>query len=67
MNTALRESTTVLAPFDKDVALQSDDLPGFDSRDPADRFLVATALVQRLTLATADRAMHGFEQVETVW
>lgn len=67
VRTALRKSTTRLAPFTHDVALRSEDLPGFESPDPADRFLVGTALVHRLALATADRAMQRWGQVKTVW
>jgi len=63
---ALRKSATTMAPFDHEVALKSEDLAGFGSSDPADRFLVATALVHDLTLATADRAMHDFEALPVV-
>ncbi len=63
---ALRKSATTMAPFDHEIAMRSENLPGFGSRDPADRFLVATALVHGLTLATADRAMHEFEAVPVV-
>ncbi len=67
VRTALHKSATRLAPFDHDVAIRSEELPGFESPDPADRFLVASALVHGLALATADRAMRRWEQVETVW
>ncbi len=39
----------------------------FGSEDPADRFLVATAFEQELTLVTADEAMRDFDPVQTVW
>lgn len=61
VHAALRKSATTMAPFDHEVAMRSEDLAGFGSNDPADRFLVATALIHGLTLATADRAMHEFE------
>jgi PIN domain nuclease of toxin-antitoxin system len=67
VRTALRKSATMLAPLDHEVALRSEALPGFASQDPADRFLVATALVHGLTLATADRAMHEFDALPVVW
>jgi PIN domain nuclease of toxin-antitoxin system len=66
VRTALRKSATTMAPFDHEVALRSEDLASFGSKDPADRFLVATALVHGLTLATADRAMHTFEALPVV-
>lgn len=67
VSTALYKSTTHLAPFNYDVALRSEDLPGFESRDPADRFLMGSALVHSLVVATADRAMQRWDRVETVW
>ena len=42
------------APFTHDVALAAYDLPGEFHRDPADRVLVATAMVNDLTLVSAD-------------
>lgn len=66
VRTALRRSATMLAPLDHEVAIRSEELPGFTSSDPADRFLVATALVHGLTLATVDRAMQAFEPVATI-
>jgi PIN domain nuclease of toxin-antitoxin system len=66
VHSALRKSATTMAPLDHEVALQSENLAGFGSKDPADRFLVATALVHGLTLATADREMHGFEALSVV-
>jgi PIN domain nuclease of toxin-antitoxin system len=66
VRTALRRSATVMAPFDHEVALRSEELLGFGSQDPADRFLVATAMVHGLALATADQAMLEFEPVKTV-
>jgi len=64
---ALRLSNAVMVPLSHEIAVKSEDLPGFDSADPADRFLVATALVQDMVLATADRAMRGLGQVRSVW
>jgi len=48
-----------LAPLQLDVtaAVRSADLPGGFHRDPADRMLVAQALVHGLTLVTRDRAI----------
>lgn len=64
---ALRRSATRAAPFNHGIAMRSESLDGFVSEDPADRFLVATALEHDLTLVTADEAMHGFEPVSTLW
>lgn len=64
---ALRRSATKALPLSHGIALRSETLGGFGSEDPADRFLVATALELDLTLITADRAMHEFEPVATLW
>jgi PIN domain nuclease of toxin-antitoxin system len=36
-------------------------------RDPADRVIVATALLKGLPVLTKDRLLHGFEGVDCVW
>jgi PIN domain nuclease of toxin-antitoxin system len=64
---ALRRSAMKAVPLDHGIALRSEGLDGFGSEDPADRFLVATALEHGLALVTADGAMHDFAPVETLW
>lgn len=64
---ALRRSALTAAPLTHDIALRSEKLNGFGSRDPADRFLVATALEHELTLVTRDPAMREYEAVTTLW
>lgn len=64
---ALRRSAPTAALLTHGIALRSEALSGFESQDPADRFLVATALEEGLTLVTADGAMRAFEPLETVW
>jgi PIN domain nuclease of toxin-antitoxin system len=64
---ALRRSTPTAALLSHGIALRSEALDGFASEDPADRFLVATALELDLTLVTADKAMQAFSPVETLW
>lgn len=64
---ALRRSALTATPLTHGIALRSEALDGFGSDDPADRFLVATALEHELTLVTADRAMRSFAPVETLW
>lgn len=64
---ALRRSAPTAAPLTHSIALRSESLDGFASEDPADRFLVATALEFDLTLVTADSAMREFEPVATLW
>lgn len=64
---ALRRSAPTAAPLTHSIALRSEALSQFDSQDPADRFLVATALEHDLTLVTADTAMRGFSPLKTLW
>lgn len=64
---ALRRSALRTVPVSHRVALRSEALPGFGSEDPADRFLVATALEHELVLVTSDGAMRDYEAVETLW
>lgn len=63
---ALQESQTIMTPLTHEIAMRSEALEGFGASDPADRFLVATALVEDLTIVTVDRAMLAFDAVETV-
>jgi PIN domain nuclease of toxin-antitoxin system len=64
---ALRRGALTALPLTHGIAMRSDALDGFGSADPADRFLVATALEHDLTLVTADTAMHAFDPVATLW
>lgn len=64
---ALRRSAPTVAALTHGIALRSESLDDFASEDPADRFLVATALELDLVLVTADGAMHEFESLETLW
>lgn len=64
---ALRRSTPTAVPLSHGIALRSEALDGFGSEDPADRFIVATALEYDLVLVSADAAIRGFEPVATLW
>lgn len=64
---ALRRSATTTIPVTNAIAIRAEELDGFASQDPADRFLVASALEHDLTLVTADAAMRAFEPLRTVW
>jgi PIN domain nuclease of toxin-antitoxin system len=49
-----------LLPFTPQIAIESVNLPEPMHKDPADRILVASARVERLTLVTADKAVLAF-------
>ncbi len=64
---ALRRSAVAMAALTHEVAIRSEALVGFALSDPADRFLVATAIVESLVLVTADRNLRTYPAVETLW
>lgn len=64
---ALRRPALTATPLTHEIALRTERLEGLSSADPADRFLVATALEHGLTLVTADRAIHAFRSVTSLW
>lgn len=53
------------APLTHEVALRSRSI-ALPHRDPADRFLAATAIVFELTLVTTDRRLRGHRQFRTL-
>jgi PIN domain nuclease of toxin-antitoxin system len=67
LRTALSVTPAQVLPIDHAVALRTHDLAGYRTRDPADRFIVATAVEHGLTIVTADRAMRAFSGVPTLW
>lgn len=54
-------------PVDNAIALRSVGLEDFPHRDPADRFIVATALATGATLVTGDRRLRGYSPLSTAW
>jgi PIN domain nuclease of toxin-antitoxin system len=63
----LEQSRAVeLVPVDTTVWLKSLAL-SWDHRDPADRVIVATALLKGVPVLTKDEGMQAFGGIETVW
>jgi PIN domain nuclease of toxin-antitoxin system len=63
---SLEESFTVL-PITGRACARTVEFPADYPRDPADRIIGATALVDGLTLITADRNILASQAVRTVW
>lgn len=63
---ALRCSRPVMVPLTHEIAIRAENLEGFSSPDPADRFLVASVLVEGLTMASVDRAMLDWPELPSV-
>ena len=54
-------------PFDNRIALRSNRLPGELHEDPADRAIIATALMLGAPLVSKDRKIRDYPHVETIW
>jgi PIN domain nuclease of toxin-antitoxin system len=49
------------------IAVKSSTLPGRFHQDPADRFIVATALLYGIPIITRDKSIQNYIHVETIW
>ena len=59
------QRTLSVVPLDAEIAIEADGLQMHE--DPADRFIVATALRCKALLVTKDRAMRSAKLVPVVW
>ncbi len=57
----------ILRPVTVEVAVLAAGLPESFPRDPADRLIAATAMVEGMPLVTADARIRQSKVVETVW
>jgi PIN domain nuclease of toxin-antitoxin system len=57
----------ILRPLTVEVAVLAAGLPESFPRDPADRLIAATAIVEGMPLVTADARIRQSKVVETVW
>lgn len=61
-----RGGVVELLPVDTTTCLRSLALP-WEHQDPADRVIIATALIKGVSLLTKDERMHAFTGVKCVW
>lgn len=54
-------------PVDNKIAAYSVNLPDFSHKDPADRMIVATALLNGAKLITSDEKILKYKKVQTIW
>ena len=54
-------------PVDNRIDVLSNDLPGVFHDDPADRIIVATALILGAPLVTKDAKIRDYQPVESLW
>jgi PIN domain nuclease of toxin-antitoxin system len=61
------ESRFVVLPMTARICARMTSLPANYPKDPADRVIGATALVQGMSLVTADRQIRKCGAVQTIW
>lgn len=61
------ENRFVVLPITGNIALQAFQLPAGYPKDPVDRVIGATALVEDLPLITADREIRNSRAIPTLW
>jgi PIN domain nuclease of toxin-antitoxin system len=61
------ERRFIVLPITANIALQAFELPAGYPKDPADRIIGATALVEDIPLVTADREIRKSRAVPTIW
>jgi PIN domain nuclease of toxin-antitoxin system len=69
LETFLREveARFVVLPITGRACARAQELPAAYPKDPADRIIGATALVEGLTLITADREIRRSKALRTIW
>ena len=61
------ERNFVVLPINAYIALQTVELPARYPKDPVDRIIGATSLIEDLPLVTADREIRNSRAVPTIW
>jgi len=63
---AIRDLRLQVIPFGSDHALRLHDLPRHH-RDPFDRMLIATALIENIALIGSDRQFKRYKGLKVIW
>ncbi len=61
------ERRFVILPITSKIAMQAFALPANYPKDPVDRVIGATAMVEDIPLLTADREIHKSRAIPTIW
>lgn len=61
------EHRFVILPITSGIAMQAFALPAKYPKDPVDRVIGATAVIEGLSLVTADQAIRQSKAVPTIW
>lgn len=67
LDTVVQVPAVRFVPVDVRISVQSVELPGEFHKDPADRFIVATARHLGAPLVTADLKIRDYPHVQTIW
>lgn len=67
INLILQANKTVVRPISPTIAALSAQLPAPMNHDPADRLIAATAIVEGVSLVTADRNLQSAPQLAIIW
>ena len=67
LNLALQAYDIQTLPITPQIATLSTQLPKAVNQDPADRLIVATAVVENIPLITADRNLRMADIITTIW
>jgi PIN domain nuclease of toxin-antitoxin system len=65
LNLATQPTLVRVLPVDAEIARLANNLPGDFHEDPADRFIVATAIHHRLVLLTSDEKVLAYSHVRS--
>ena len=63
----LESNKYVLYGITPEIAELSTKLFSADNKDPADRIIAATSIIQKTRLVTADKKLRGSKTVATIW
>ena len=61
------ERQFIVLPITANIALQAFELPAGYPKDPVDRIIGATALIEDIPLVTADAQIHKSRAIRTIW